>query len=858
MSKIVLIYRKSRFLAVAGAAIAFIATSVAATEPRLASPETAVRTDRFGDPLPDGAVLRLGTVGFRVPNVAGIGFRPNGELVAFTEDLRLYIWPADGTPKPKITALTEKPQFGWRRALSPNARFAAAFSDQTRTERKITVWDLSGEKPVAHLAREAGDVYTMCFSADGAWLAVNVTQPLDKASLLLCNVLKKTWEELPFAGGYADSLSFAPNGKLLVVTTGQGVSVLDTATRAELIRAKIPKVRPQSAAFSPDGKTIAVLPTTWIHGPEPTVRFLSVASGEEVATMKPPTGSASWLRYSPDGKTLLLGNRHGIREWDSLAGKLLREIDGPASYPAVYSADGRWLASYNRYAVQLWNVEKQRHVRADLIEAGHTDVLLGITVSPDGKLIATNALDGEVRMWAADSGRLLFRVHSAWGNDRRMAFLPGSKSIIVVSDDYVTPVLRDAATGREIRRFAVPADAAKSEMTHDLRLSEDGKILTTTSRPITSSEKGYTVRWDVATGAQIERTERANDRTEDIFPTITSPDGRWTIQSGTLSRPGGKASTTLVPQAESMTMHACFSPDSKLVAVPRTPRPEPGGDRNRGSLVVYNVAAQAPVTELATGRVMRLAFTPDGRELAVVAPEDIALWDVLSGKKVRQYSIKHGIMSQPGAIAFTRDGRRLITGHDDATALIWDLTGIGRANGAAAPELSADAISRQWDALAGDEAAKAYAAAWELIDRGAQTIAFVREHLKPVKAADEALVRRLVAQLDAAAFADRETAAKSLRALEDSAIPTLRATLKAGLPATAAVRVEQMLAQAGAPIPPTESLRPLRAVAILERVGTESACKLLEQLAGGLAEARLTREAVEAMKRLQRRQSPPK
>ncbi len=51
------------------------------------------RLDRFGDPLPDGALMRLGTVGFRVPRASGVGFKPTGELVALTATLDMYVWP---------------------------------------------------------------------------------------------------------------------------------------------------------------------------------------------------------------------------------------------------------------------------------------------------------------------------------------------------------------------------------------------------------------------------------------------------------------------------------------------------------------------------------------------------------------------------------------------------------------------------------------------------------------------------------------------------------------------------------------------------------------------------------------------
>ena len=118
------------------AAILIGLTTVAETP---ADPPAPPRVDRFGDPLPDGALMRLGTVGFRVPGVAGIGFRPTGELVALTENMTLHIWPADGSPKPSVTSVTGKKQGYGRLALSADARFVAA-----HTDRGIVVWEVSG------------------------------------------------------------------------------------------------------------------------------------------------------------------------------------------------------------------------------------------------------------------------------------------------------------------------------------------------------------------------------------------------------------------------------------------------------------------------------------------------------------------------------------------------------------------------------------------------------------------------------------------------------------------------------------------------------------------------------------------
>jgi hypothetical protein len=439
----------------------------------------------------------------------------------------------------------------------------------------------------------------------------------------------------------------------------------------------------------------------------------------------------------------------------------------------------------------------------------------------------------------------LFRIASVWGNDRRVAFLPDSKSFIAVADDYVTPVLRDATTGRELRRFTVPPDT--TEWTHDLRLSADGRTLITANFDI-AGEKSHTIRWDIATGRPIERSELATDWQDRMCLPITSPDGQWMVKLGALSCVGTKDSIPLVAPQENLSMRASFSRDSQFVAVPRLPGTGTPEDRERASLVVYSIKAKTQVAELPTGLVLRHAFSPDGLELGVVRSKEVAIWDLVSLKMVRRFAIQDGITTPSRAIAFTPDGRRLITGQDDCTALVWDLTGTGRAPGATAPRMSADALKQMWDCLAGNDAAKAYTVGWELADRGEQTVALIREHVKPAKAADKDAVRQLVVKLDAPAFADREAAAKSLREMGDSAIPALRAALKAGLSAEAAGRVERLLAAAAEPVPSSSLGRQqVRAVAVLQRIGSANARKLLEEFAGGLAEARLTREAADAL-----------
>jgi hypothetical protein len=248
---------------------------------------------------------------------------------------------------------------------------------------------------------------------------------------------------------------------------------------------------------------------------------------------------------------------------------------------------------------------------------------------------------------------------------------------------------------------------------------------------------------------------------------------------------------------------------------------------------------------------MRHAFSPNGRQVAVLGREEISLWDMPTGEKVWSVPSEHSALIVSGAIAFTPDGRRLITGHD-CTALVWDVTVARRKDDRDRAKLSNSELTKLWDTLAGGGALGAYQAEWELTDRPAETAALLRERLKPVKTADVATVRPLLAQLDAPQYAEREAASKALRRIGESVVPALRQALKGDLSAEQRSRVESVLADVAesALVLSGESLRQFRAVSVLERAATPDARKLLAELASGNPEARLTKQAAAASARL--------
>jgi HEAT repeat protein len=116
-------------------------------------------------------------------------------------------------------------------------------------------------------------------------------------------------------------------------------------------------------------------------------------------------------------------------------------------------------------------------------------------------------------------------------------------------------------------------------------------------------------------------------------------------------------------------------------------------------------------------------------------------------------------------------------------------------------------------------------------------------------------LRRLLTDLDSARFAVRARAQAGLEALGDLAEPALRQALANKPNLEVRQRVQKALDRLRRPVTRPEVLRPLRAVAVLEGIATPAARKLLKELASGVPEARLTREAQASLSRLDRR--PP-
>jgi hypothetical protein len=230
----------------------------------------------------------------------------------------------------------------------------------------------------------------------------------------------------------------------------------------------------------------------------------------------------------------------------------------------------------------------------------------------------------------------------------------------------------------------------------------------------------------------------------------------------------------------------------------------------------------------------------------------IRFWEVATGKE--RYQLR-GHESLVESVAFAPDRRTLVSASLDTTGLVWDVTGHLRGGRLEALNLSPRELAARWADLAGDDAAKAYRAVWDLV-AARQSVPFLREHLKPTPEVDARETARWIKDLDSQIFAVRARAMRELEKLGDRAEPALRKLL-AGQPSVETRKRCEQLLEKLAPLS-GERLRVVRAIEALEHMAGAEARQLLTALAGGAPEAHQTRQARAAlMRRAQRSAAGP-
>jgi WD40 repeat protein len=277
------------------------------------------------------------------------------------------------------------------------------------------------------------------------------------------------------------------------------------------ITVKVPTADPITAlAFSIDGQTLAA-------GQGRTVLLFDLTTGKLNDTLTEHPGQVTAVRFTPDGKTLMVaGGRSGmfgaVTIWD-LAGKTKQfDLRGHADsiLAADLAPDGKTLAtsSYDRL-VKLWDIEAGRELRT-LKE--HTDAVYAVAFAPDGKTLASAGGDRTVKLWDVATGHRLVSLSEPTAEVYAVTFGPEGKAVFAGGVDRSIRAWRWDGKAATLERTVFAHDAALLR----LLVAPDGATL------YSSGEDKEVKLWDLGT---LEPRSALTDQSDWPQAIALSPDG---------------------------------------------------------------------------------------------------------------------------------------------------------------------------------------------------------------------------------------------------------------------------------------------------------------------------------------------
>jgi WD40 repeat protein/serine/threonine protein kinase len=391
-------------------------------------------------------------------------------------------------------------------------------------------------------------------------------------------------------------------------------------------------------ALSPDGRWLAT------GSRDHTIKLRDAGTGVATQTLDGGQHPVLAVAFTPDGQAILTADSEGwVKVWRLADGTVLRSWRGHEKpiHGLSVSADGQLVATASEDATaKVWDLATGEE-RCTL--TGYAGTVWCAAFAPAGAppLLAASDSQGLLKVWDVRTGTVVFSRQQR-NASVAVSFSPDGQCLAVTGGSQVA--LLDVATWRQRGILQGHTNSIMSMAFHP------------DSRHLATASYDCTVRvWDAATGRKVNSFR---GHTGAVFAVVFSGDGRRVISAGadrTVKFWDATANQErrLLAGHEGKVPGVAFSPDGgRLASV--------GWDR---TVRLWRVPGGGePVTlEGHRGNVDAVAFSPDGRLLATGGPQTILLWDPASGRKVHE-------LRTPGRVsrlAWRPDG------HELAVASFW-------------------------------------------------------------------------------------------------------------------------------------------------------------------------------------------